>query len=269
MPFVELPHTTLYYDLFERNITQPASPQTLLLLHGFAGTPGSDFAEQIPHLLSEYSILAPHLHGNGRSSHRHSYTTSYYREDVADMVALLDALQLSRVLVLGFSDGAIVGLLLAALYPQRVTALAIHGAQPTINERDVTAIRHWLLEQPLAAEWQAQLAQLHGEPYWRSLLPMYVKVQEELVVAGGTLITDEELAAIRCPVLVMHGTRDRIVAVEYAYAIHQHIPGSQLLLFNATLHTFVARDEDTSDSCGRRHQSQCHSSRQAGRSLLE
>ena|SRR6266487_4762325 len=84
MPFVELPHTTLYYDLFERNITQPASPQTLLLLHGFAGTPGSDFAEQIPHLLSQYSILAPHLHGNGRSSHRHSYTISYYREDIAD-----------------------------------------------------------------------------------------------------------------------------------------------------------------------------------------
>jgi pimeloyl-ACP methyl ester carboxylesterase len=83
MLFVDLPHTTLYYDLLERNITLFASHQTVLL-HGFAGMPDNDFTEQIPipHLCSQYTVLVPHLHGNGRSSHRHNYTISFCREDV-------------------------------------------------------------------------------------------------------------------------------------------------------------------------------------------
>ena len=231
--FLELPHTMLYYDFIKPDITQAASSQTILLLHGFLGTPGSDFAEQIPFLRQKYTILAPHLHGYGHSSHRSTYTTSYYREDVADIVALLDMLQLSRVLVLGFSDGAIVGLLLAALHPDRVIALALHGAQPEITTRDTDAIRSWLLEKPLAPAWQEQLTALHGDPYWHSLLPLYVDIQEKLVAAGGILIYNEELASISCPTLIMHGTRDRVVAVEYAYTLHKHIANSQLRLFNA------------------------------------
>lgn len=233
MPFLESPRATLYYDLFIPDITQETSKQTLLLLHGFLGTPDSDFADQLPSLRQEYTILAPHLHGHGRSSHRSSYTIAYYREDVADIVTLLDALHIAQVRVLGFSDGAIVGLLLAALHPARVTALAIHGAQPSITVRDTRAIRAWLLEKPLPTQWQEQLAALHGDPYWRSLLPLYIRVQEELVANGGILISEKELAAISCPTLIMHGTHDRIVAVEYASLLAQHISNAQLRLFDA------------------------------------
>ena len=236
MPFLQTPNATLYYDIFEPDFTMsspPVSRQVLLLIHGFAGTPESDFSGQIPHLRTHYRVLAPHLHGYGRSTQRTSYTVTYYREDVADMIALLDALGIDKVLVLGFSDGGIVGLLLAALYPQHVSALAVLGAQPAINEQNVTAIRHWLLEVPLSEEWQAQLAQLHGEPYWRSLPGMYVAAQEALVAAGGVLVTQEELASIRCPALIMHGARDRVVPADYSRLIHKHIPASQLLLFDA------------------------------------
>src|SRR5260370_10900965 len=173
MPFLQVSNATLYYDIFEADFTATSPPvdsQVVLLIHGFAGTPESEFAGQIPHLRARYRLLAPHLHGYGRSTQRTSYTVTYYREDVADMVALLDALGIDRVLVLGFSDGGIVGLLLAALHPQRVSALAVLGAQPSIDAQNVASIRHWLLEVPLPEEWQAQLAQLHGEPYWR-LLP--------------------------------------------------------------------------------------------------
>src|ERR1700736_408847 len=196
MPYLRTLNAILYYDIFEPDFTKPPpfEVQTVLLIHGFAGTPESDFAGQLPALRSRYRVLAPHLHGYGRSSQRQSYTTSYYRNDVADLVALLDTLLIEQVLVLGFSDGAIVGLLLAALHPRRVKALAVLGAQPTINTANVAAIRHWLLEKPLSAEWQAELATLHGEPYWRTLPAMYVAAQETLVEAGGVLISDEELA---------------------------------------------------------------------------
>jgi len=236
MPLLETPNATLYYDIFEPDFTVlPHRPDidTVLLLHGFAGTPESDFAGQLPHLRSRYCVLAPHLHGYGRSSQRSSYRLSFYRDDVEDMITLLNALHLEQVLVLGFSDGGISGLLLAALHPERVQALAVLGAQPSINAENVAAIRHWLLEKPLSEEWRAQLAQLHGEPYWRSLASMYVAGQEALVADGGVLISDEQLAAIRCPAFIMHGVRDRVVPADYARVIAEHIPGSQLLLFDA------------------------------------
>lgn len=233
MPVIATSHSMLYYDFLGQEITPIPPNETVLLLHGFAGTAETDFAAQLPSLTRQYTVLAPHLHGYGRSSHRQSYSTQYYREDVADMIALLDALALSHVYVLAFSDGAIVGLLLAALHPQRVRALAALGGQATINEQDVAGIRYWLLERPLAEAWQAELAQLHGVDYWRSLPEMYVTVQQQLVLEGGVLLSDEELAAIRCPTLIMHGSRDRIVPVAYARTLHQKISGSRLLLFDA------------------------------------
>lgn len=233
MPSFAAPNATMYYDIISQDITSPSSHKTILLVHGFASTPENDFAAQLPQLRLHYTLLAPHLHGYGRSSHRDAYARSYYRDDAADLVALLDNLHLQHVFVLGFSDGAIVSLLLAALYPERVTALAIHGAQAIVTAQDAAGIRHWLLEKPLSADVQAELASLHGEPYWRSLPRMYVAIQEQLVEAGGVLITDEELAAIRCPTLVMHGTYDRIVPVQYAQMLHERIAGSHLLLFDA------------------------------------
>ena len=236
MPFLDTSNTIMYYDVFESNFTtMPLSSQenTLLLIHGFCGTPESDFGAQLPVLKSYFRVVAPHLHGYGRSTHRQTYNITFYRDDASDLATLLDSLNIDKTLVLGFSDGGIVGLLLAALYPTRVSALAVMGAQPTINDQNVAAIRHWLIETPLSEDWQKELAKLHGDPYWRSLPNMYVEGQEKLVSAGGVIITDEELASIRCPALIMHGKRDRIVPVDYAYFIAECIPNAQLLLFDA------------------------------------
>ncbi|GAC1433493.1 MAG: hypothetical protein PVS3B3_03300 [Ktedonobacteraceae bacterium] len=251
MAFFTAPHATLYYDIFSLDITGSAAKvpsHTVLLLHGFLGTPTSDFAAQLPSLMGQYTVLAPHLHGYGLSSHRTAYTTSYYREDVADLIALLDALHLDTVNVLAFSDGSIVALLLAALHPQRVAALAVLGAQASVDEQDAFALRQWLLEKPLSEAWQQELAQLHGDPYWRLLLPMFVKVQEELVRAGGILITDEELAAIQCPTLLMHGIRDRVVRVEYATVLHEHIAHSHLVLFDAGHAAHLRKDREFTET---------------------
>ncbi|HYX48699.1 MAG TPA: alpha/beta hydrolase [Ktedonobacteraceae bacterium] len=236
MPYLDTSHTIMYYDVFESNFTAvPRSSQvdSLLLIHGFGGIPESDFAAQLPVFQRQFRVIAPHLHGYGRSTHRTRYNPSFYRDDANDLAKLLDALNIEKVLVLGFSDGGTVGLLLAASYPQRVSALAVMGSQPTITAQNVADIRHWLIETPLPEDWQNELAKLHGEPYWRTLPGMYVEGQEKLVIAGGVIITEEELASIRCPALIMHGIRDRIVPLGYAHAICKRIPHAQLLLFDA------------------------------------
>lgn len=224
---------TLYYDILPANAIVTPSPPPILLIHGFAGTPESDFAQQLPRLRERQTLLLPHLYGYGKSTQRTTYSPLYYREDAKDLLTLLDLLQLFQVQVVAFSDGGIVGLLLAALYPQRVRALAVLGAQSYVQASDIAAIRHWLLERPLAPEWQQELARLHGEPYWRGLPEMYVNAQETLLETGGELISPQELSQIACPTLIMHGERDRVVSVAYAHQLHAQIPGSRLHLFAA------------------------------------
>lgn len=89
MPLLETPNATLYYDIFEPDFTGLAHRpdiDTVLLVHGFAGTPESDFAGQLPELRSRFRVLAPHLHGYGCSSQRSSYRLSFYRDDVEDLM---------------------------------------------------------------------------------------------------------------------------------------------------------------------------------------
>ncbi len=233
MPYFLHGDISLYYDIFSAHITTATPLKNILLLHGFAGTAESDFAGQIPQFRERQNIVAPHLHGYGKSTPRTGYTTSYYRDDVEEIKALLDHLDLQEVQVVAFSDGGIVGLLLAVLHPKRVRALAVLGAQARLQASDVTAIRHWLLERPLSEEWQEELARLHGEPYWRRLPEIYVQAQEELLAEGGELISKQELARIQCPTLIMHGKRDRVVPVAYAYQLQEQIPHAQLQLFDA------------------------------------
>src|ERR1051326_3908853 len=114
MPYLTTTHTeSLYYSVFGADHHKDA----VMLVHGFAGTPESDFEGLLPDLQERFTVIAPHLHGYGRSSQRTGYNPGYYHEDVADLIALLNALGIGRVPVVGFSDGAIVALLLAALHP--------------------------------------------------------------------------------------------------------------------------------------------------------
>src|SRR5258708_38784232 len=98
MPFLETPNTTLYYEIIEPDFTPPppsVQPQTVLLIHGFGGTPASDFGEQLPVLRSHYRVIAPPLHGYVRSRPRSTYSLSSSRAHVADLVALLDTLYIA------------------------------------------------------------------------------------------------------------------------------------------------------------------------------
>src|SRR5207244_12072159 len=118
MPFLNTSNTTMYYDIFEPNFTKlsfSSQVNTILLIHGFGGTPESDFGAQLPVLQSHFRVIAPHLHGYGRSMHRNSYNLSFYRDDANDLATLLDLLNIDKVLVLGLSYVGSIGLLFQSL----------------------------------------------------------------------------------------------------------------------------------------------------------
>lgn len=103
----------------------PSNAKAIILLHGWPYDINS-YAEVAPQLAAHgYRVIVPHLRGYG-STRFLSADTPRNGEPVAlasDVVALMDALKIKRATVAGFDWGARSAGIVAALWPERVTAL--------------------------------------------------------------------------------------------------------------------------------------------------
>lgn len=109
-------------NVFYREAGDTSRP-TLLLLHGFP-TSSLMFRELIPQLADRYHVVAPDLPGFGFSDMPDRREFSYTFENLTRVIDGFTAtLGLSRYALYVFDYGAPVGLRLALLHPERVTAL--------------------------------------------------------------------------------------------------------------------------------------------------
>lgn len=95
----------------------------VLALHGWLDNAATfdALAPRLPGL----RLLAPDLSGHGLSDHRPPGSHYYIWSFVEEVLALADRLGLQRFAVLGHSMGGAIGLLLAAVAPERVSRLAL------------------------------------------------------------------------------------------------------------------------------------------------
>jgi len=105
----------------------------LLLLHGFTGT-GATWDGLVPTLSRQFRTLAPDLIGHGETGAPPDPARYRMERCVADLLALLDALEADRCHVLGYSMGGRVALHLALAAPERVLTLVLEGASPGIPD---------------------------------------------------------------------------------------------------------------------------------------
>lgn len=99
------------------HVAEAGDGPPLLLLHGF---PQHWWAwrKVIPGLASRYRVICPDLRGAGwTDAPPDGYTSDQL---VADVTALLDALQLEKVSILGFDWGGLVGFRACLAHPERV-----------------------------------------------------------------------------------------------------------------------------------------------------
>lgn len=114
----------------------------LTLLHGFSHNLHI-WEPQVERLADAFRVLRVDLRGHGGSTGpENGYGPVEYTHDVLE---LLDALAIGATHVWGTHTGAAVGLMLAALHPERVATLALEGAvipgtpSPVIDDWQVQA----------------------------------------------------------------------------------------------------------------------------------
>lgn len=94
-----------------------------LLLHGWLDNAGS--FGPLARGLAGRRLWVPDLPGHGRSGHRPAGTWYHFVDYVSDLMALTEALGLTRFDLIGHSMGGAIATLLAAAYPERVRRLVL------------------------------------------------------------------------------------------------------------------------------------------------
>jgi pimeloyl-ACP methyl ester carboxylesterase len=125
------------------SVVDEGAGQPVVLLHGF---PDSSYVwrEQIPALVAAGKrVVAPDLRGFGESDRPQEVEAYRMSHLVADVVAVLDALEIDRADVVGHDWGAGLAWVLAARVPERVHRLVVMsvghpnaGRPPSVAQRE-------------------------------------------------------------------------------------------------------------------------------------
>jgi pimeloyl-ACP methyl ester carboxylesterase len=232
--YVDVNGLHMYYE-----VCGDGSP--LVLLHGGMLNIELSFADLIPELATSHRVIALEAQGHGRTADIERPITPAAL--AADVVGLLDHLGLDRAHVLGHSQGAATALELAVSYPDRVRSIVAASASVRMDgmhedltdpARQATSTR-MPTQQDFAAmkETYARLSPHpdHFDEFLASLSQSSADLQ------GWS---DEQLAAITAPVLLVLGDRD-FTTVEHGALMLELIPGSSLAVLPATTHMEVTR----------------------------
>ena len=112
-------------EVFVRDSGEAKAQPTVLLLHGWTASADLNFFPVYGDLVSSYRVIALDLRGHGRGMRS---TEPFSLEDCADdAAALLDQLGTGPVIVVGYSMGGPVGLLLARRHPSKVAAVVMQA----------------------------------------------------------------------------------------------------------------------------------------------
>lgn len=118
-----------------------------------------DFVELAQHLSVEREVLTPDLRGRGRSAWDPQASHYQVMTYVQDIWSLLGSRGLDRVLVIGTSLGALMGMLMAATQPARIAGLVLNDAGPELDPEGIRRIQSYTGKLPPVSSWAEAAAQ--------------------------------------------------------------------------------------------------------------
>jgi pimeloyl-ACP methyl ester carboxylesterase len=214
----------------------------VLLLHGGLGS-GEDWGNQVPALVrAGYRAIVIDSRGHGRST-RDARPLDYERM-ASDVLAVMDALGIAQARVVGWSDGAILGLILGMRSPERVARVFAFA-----GNMDLGGVKPFSPEDPVLQRAFARAAKAYAR---LSETPLAFG---DFAKAVGTMMetqpnfTAEDLARVRVPVAIVAGERDEFITPEHLDYLARTIPGAaRIVLPDATHFAPLATPRDFNDT---------------------
>jgi pimeloyl-ACP methyl ester carboxylesterase len=227
--YAQIGRLSMYYQVY-------GSGQPMLLLHGGTSTIEQSFPKQLAYFSAHRVLIAPEQQGHGRT--RDIDAPLDYVAMADNTAQLLQQLRLKNVDVLGWSDGGIVGLLLAARHPELVRRLVVTGAStlplaeafgPSIAA-EVEASRPEADTQSIANYSRRFADSINHYPIFAAKIKNLWLHHPTLTELGPAV-----LARVGVPTLVIDGDHGS-ARLEHTISLYRNLPRAELLIVPGTGH---------------------------------
>lgn len=228
-----MPHATINgQDLYFED--SGGSGPVVVFSHGFL-MDHEMFAPQLEALRGRYRVITWDERGFGGT--RYDGQPFSYWDSAADVLALLDHLDIERAVLAGMSQGGFLSLRAALLAPERVRALVLLDTQAGVEDPETQTayqamVDTWVAMGPIDELCEAVAGIIIAEPEinrrwiakWKEL-PVPPLADAGACLLGRDDITDR-LAEIACPAIVIHGVDDTAITMERAEQLAAGLSGA-------------------------------------------
>ena len=200
-------------DITHHYIEQ-GSGEPLILLHG-NGEDSSYFEHQVEPFSRYFRVIAIDTRGHGQTPRGEAPFT--IRQFAEDLLGFLDAQDIGKANILGFSDGGNIAMVFALMHPERVNKLILNGAN-----LDASGVKR-SIQIPIEIGYRIARLFANKSPEARKNAEMLG------LMVNDPNVKPEELSRIQAPTLVIAGDKD-MIKESHTRLIAAHIPGSELVI---------------------------------------
>jgi pimeloyl-ACP methyl ester carboxylesterase len=215
----------------------------ILLSGGGLNRSIKDFEHCIPGLSKHYRVIAPDTPGQGRSEQPDTMTYNVLLDFTS---RLIDSLKVDSAYVIGLSDGAIIGILLAEKRPDKIKKVIAVGANNGIR-RAISPEIPLDSVYPMTVQYFEKMNKELIERY-ASMVPgrdwkQYLNDANAMIYQRESYFSDSIYGRIKIPVMIVLGDRDDII-VEHGLEMHRLIKNSQFCVLPNTTHEVFSEKPD-------------------------
>lgn len=234
MSFIDIQHSfPLYYE-------ETGSGYPILFIHP-PGMGSITFKYQRP-LGNHFRIILMDLRGNGQSGfNSEKISINLFTRDI---IALLDALQIKKTVICGYSNGGSIALDLCLTYPERVSGIILLGGFSEVNsfilytefKMGINIVKHHGLN--ILAKI---LGKMHGtsKEFQKELEQYFRKTNDRILYetykAGLAYNCTNRLSELKIPILLIDGALD-IYMHHYQHKIREYLPNAELIFVTNAFH---------------------------------
>lgn len=261
--FVVRDGVKLYYEVYGDG------PETMVFLPPWTIVHSRVYKAQLPYFSERFRCIAFDGRGNGKSDRPADVADYSLHNYIADALAVMDATDAGRAILVGLSLGGMHVCVLAAHHPERVKAAILAGTaasigpnRPHLGHRHFYAKRdrfqgwdkynrdYWLVNYPDFAEHFVR--NIFSEPHstkqiedaigWANETTGSVQIRtvEARAIPPPFDISEAMYRKIRCPLLMIHGDEDQIQLYARAKVVAE-VTGAELVTIPGGGHNPLGR----------------------------
>jgi pimeloyl-ACP methyl ester carboxylesterase len=239
-----------------RDYSGPEDRPPVLCLHGLTRN-SRDFENLAERLVGDWRVIALDIRGRGLSEHDPVSSRYMPPTYAADVLHLLDGLEIERAVFVGTSLGGLVTMIVAGFAPQRIAGVVLNDVGPELNSTGLERISGYVGQPMLFRDWDEaadKLSEKYGDVhprYGRSEWLRYtqrvcretdrgVEFDYDMTIAEPFKAMDDKTAAAGNawplfqaladrPVLILRGEHSDLLKPEIAEKMRDSIPGAELV----------------------------------------